>query len=87
MNFKQSEVQNQRIERITTSHLVVVLIWLRKLMWSPIGLMGKLLFRDDGTCEVNSYCRSNDDGIATASECGYRVMNHITENIIKVLIK
>ena len=57
--------------------------------WSPIGMMGKLLVRDDGTCKVNSYCKPNDDGIATASDTnnGFRVMKRVSENMIYVLIK
>ncbi|MNV56450.1 hypothetical protein D3C71_1487340 [compost metagenome] len=55
--------------------------------WSAIGMVGKLLVRDDGTCEIDSYCKSNDDGIATISESGYRVMKRISRNIIQILIK
>lgn len=55
--------------------------------WSAVGMMGKLLVRDDGTCKVNGYCQSNDDGIATASDRGYRVMERVAENIIRVVIK
>lgn len=55
--------------------------------WSPIGLVGKLLVRDDGTCEVNKYCKPNDEGIATISSSGYRVMKRVSSNIILVLVK
>jgi hypothetical protein len=55
--------------------------------WSAVGMMGKLLVRDDGSCVVNGYCKSNDEGIATISESGYRVMKRVTENIILVLVK
>lgn len=55
--------------------------------WSAVGMMGKLLVRDDGTCQVNGYCKSNDEGIATSSENGYRVMERVTDNIIRVLVK
>ncbi|RIJ64094.1 peptidase G2 autoproteolytic cleavage domain-containing protein [Rummeliibacillus sp. POC4] len=55
--------------------------------WSPVGIVGKLLVRDDGTCEVNGFCKSNDDGIATKSETGYRVMKRVSENIVQVFIK
>jgi trimeric autotransporter adhesin len=57
--------------------------------WSAIGMMGKLLVRDDGTCVINGYCKPNDDGIATTSEKGYRVMKRLplSSNIIQVLIK
>lgn len=55
--------------------------------WSPIGMMGKLLVRDDGTSNVNGYCKPNDHGIATSSTEGYRVMERVAENIIRVLVK
>lgn len=55
--------------------------------WSPIGMMGKLLVRDDGTSKVNGYCKPNDQGIATSSTVGYRVMERVNENIIRVLVK
>lgn len=55
--------------------------------WDAIGLMGKLLCRDDGTCEVNGYCSPNDEGIATSDTTGYRVMRRVSENIIEVFIK
>lgn len=54
--------------------------------WVPVGLLGKLLVRDDGTCEVDGYCCPNNDGIATASDTGYRVMERIGSNQIRVLV-
>lgn len=39
--------------------------------WSPIGMLGKLVVRDDGTCQINGYCKPNQDGIATQSENWY----------------
>ena len=55
--------------------------------WSIVGMMGKLTVRDDGTCQVNGYCKSDNDGIATSSENGYRVMKRVSENIIQILVK
>ncbi len=55
--------------------------------WSAIGMVGKLLVRDDGTCEVDSFCKPDDSGIATASNSGYRVMKRVSDNIIQVLVK
>ncbi|KAA0958278.1 hypothetical protein FQ085_00770 [Planococcus sp. ANT_H30] len=55
--------------------------------WSPIGMMGKLLVRDYGTSSVNGYCKPNDNGVATSLVEGYRVMERISETIIRVLIK
>ena len=63
----------------------------RRQEWSPIGMMGKLLVRDDGTCEVNGYCKSNDEGIATKSDSSdltkYKVMKRVNDNIILILVK
>ena len=55
--------------------------------WSAIGMMGKLLVYDDGTCQINGYCKPNDNGIATNSTAGYRVMKRVSENIIQILLK
>ena len=58
--------------------------------WDAIGLMGVLSVRDDGTCEVNGYCKCTDEGIATAAERGldtYRVIERVNENIVKVVLK
>ena len=54
--------------------------------WSPVGIIGKLLVRDDGSCVVNSYCKPNDDGIATASTTGYKVIKRVSANIIQVFL-
>jgi hypothetical protein len=61
----------------------------RRPEWAPVGMMGKLLVRDDGTCEVGKFCKPNDEGIATLAEGkdGYYVMDRISENIIKVLFR
>jgi len=59
--------------------------------WSAIGMIGVLSVRDDGTCQENGYCTVSDGGIATACEYSsakaYRVLERITDNIIKVLFK
>jgi hypothetical protein len=61
----------------------------RRPEWAPVGMMGKLLVRDDGTCKVGKFCKPNDEGIATLTEGkdGYYVMDRINENIIKVLFR
>jgi hypothetical protein len=59
----------------------------KRAEWSPIGMMGKLLVRDDGTTLVNGYCKPNDNGVATSSTEGYRVMERVSQNIIRVLVK
>ncbi|MBD5145064.1 MAG: hypothetical protein HDT21_04010 [Ruminococcus sp.] len=55
--------------------------------WAAVGLVGKLIVVDDGTCEVNGYCVPANGGKATKSETGYRVLSRVDENHIKVLIK
>ncbi|WP_180235100.1 peptidase G2 autoproteolytic cleavage domain-containing protein [Bacillus wiedmannii] len=55
--------------------------------WVAVGLLGQLLTRDDGSCQVNGYCRPNDEGIATTSNVGYRVMKRTAPNQILVLFK
>ena len=48
--------------------------------WSAIGMMGKLLVRQDGTLNAGEFCHPNADGIATKSESGYYVMKVMSEN-------
>lgn len=59
--------------------------------WSAIGMVGLLSVYDDGTCQVNGYCRCGKNGIATLVEertlDTYRVIQRINDNIIKVVIK
>ena len=55
--------------------------------WDAVGHLGKLLVRDDGTCVVGGFCYSNDEGIATKSEDGYRVLERISDNIVKIFVK
>lgn len=58
-----------------------------RMEWVVIGMMGKLLVRDDGTCQLDSYCRPNEEGIATAATAGFRVLARTGANQIKVLVK
>ena len=55
--------------------------------WAPVGMMGKLVVVDDGTCEVNGFCSAGQDGIATKADNGYRVMKRIDETHILVLVR
>ena len=55
--------------------------------WSPVGMLGQLKVRCDSTVEANGYCSPNDEGIATKSDTGYRVMRKVTDNIAEVLVK
>ncbi|PGY32263.1 hypothetical protein COE09_32050 [Bacillus thuringiensis] len=53
--------------------------------WVAVGLLGKILIRDDGSCQVNGYCLPSDEGIATASSKGYRVLKRTGKNQILIL--
>ena len=55
--------------------------------WATVGLIGKLIVIDDGSCEVNGYCYSSENGIATKADKGYRVMSRIDENHVKIMLK
>ena len=56
--------------------------------WQIVGMMGKLYVRDDGTCVVNGYADVKD-GIATkaSGKTNMRVMERVTDNIVRVLMK
>lgn len=54
--------------------------------WGIVGHSGIVTVRDDGTCEVNSYCMPNDNGKATKSETGYRVMKRLSKNLVQIFI-
>nr|WP_314462113.1 peptidase G2 autoproteolytic cleavage domain-containing protein [uncultured Clostridium sp.] len=58
---------------------------LKRPEWVIVGLLGKLRVRDDGTCIPGGYCRPYDNGIATASESGYRVLERLSDNRILIL--
>ncbi len=55
--------------------------------WEAIGLIGKLIVVDDGTCIANGYCNVSNGGIATKSNEGYRVMSRLDSNHIKIILK
>ena len=55
--------------------------------WAPVGMMGKLVVVDDGSCEVNGFCKAGINGIATKADNGYRVMKRIDETHILVLVR
>lgn len=55
--------------------------------WDAVGLLGKLLVRQDGTLKVGGYCKSNDNGIATEAESGYYVMKVISESQALIIFK
>lgn len=55
--------------------------------YAPVGFHGQIVVVDDGTCQVNSYCKPSVNGIATASDDGFRVMSRLDDTHIEVLIK
>ena len=56
--------------------------------WAPVGLLGKVLVRQDGTLAVGDYVKAIN-GIATKSgeKTNIRVLEIVSENIVRVLIK
>lgn len=55
--------------------------------WAKVGMLGKIVVVDDGTCEVNGYCYPGARGIGTKAETGYRVMKRIDDTHVTVLIR
>lgn len=56
--------------------------------WDAVGLLGKLVAVDDGTCTVNGWCTVGVDGVATSSteRTKYRVMARLDDTHIRVMI-
>ncbi len=56
--------------------------------WDAVGIMGKLVAIDDGSCEENGWCKVGQGGIATISEqkTRFRVMKRLDQNHIKIFI-
>ncbi len=56
--------------------------------WSAIGMMGKLVVVDDGSCVVNGWCRPSNDGVGTNSDTRtkFRVMERLDDNHVRVLV-
>lgn len=58
--------------------------------WATIGTHGQLSVYDDGSCQVDGYCKAGDNGVSTSAKKGvntYRVIGRLTDNIIKIQIK
>ena len=55
--------------------------------WDTIGMLGVLPIKDNGLCEVGGYCKCGDNGIAIPSDFGYRIVERISKNVIKVVFK
>lgn len=69
-------------------HTVKYLPRTQRPEWDAVGMMGKLVAVDDGTCQVNGWCAVGEGGKATHSDARtrYRVMARLDETHIRVLI-
>lgn len=54
--------------------------------WVAVGMLGKILARDDGSCVSGGFCRPNQDGIATKAESGYLVLKRTGGTQVLVLL-
>lgn len=54
--------------------------------WAPVGLLGQLLTRQDGTLEVGGFATCKD-GVATKADKGYRVLKIMSDKIALLLVK
>lgn len=54
--------------------------------WSPIGLLGKVHVRQDGSLKVGGYADCKN-GIATNGTIGYKVLKIINDKVALVLVK
>ena len=56
--------------------------------WGCVGMMGKLVVIDDGTCQPNGWAAVGIGGFATASaeRTKYRVMARLDENHVRLMI-
>lgn len=55
--------------------------------WCPVGMLGVLPVRQDGSLRINGYATVGEGGIATAAENGYRVIGIVNENVAKVIFR
>lgn len=56
--------------------------------WSPIGMIGKVHIRHDGSLKVGRFATCGENGVATDSETtGYRVLKVINNESALVLVK
>lgn len=59
--------------------------------WSPVGMLGVLAVRQDGSCKVNGYCTCGEGGVAIAcgreAENAYRVIKVLSDSVAKVVFR
>ncbi len=56
--------------------------------WDAVGLLGKLVVVDDGSCQVNGWCMPWKNGLATESPhpTRFRVMARLDRNHVRVMM-
>jgi len=56
--------------------------------WDAVGMMGKLVAVDDGSCKANGWCTVGEGGVAVSSaeRTAYRVMKRLDETHVQVLV-
>ncbi len=56
--------------------------------WTAVGMMGKLVVTDDGSCAVNGWCKPAYGGVGTKSDTrtNFRVMKRLDANHVRVLV-
>ena len=56
--------------------------------WDAVGMLGKLVAVDDGTCQVDGWCAPGEGGVATHAQTRtrYRVMARLDDTHIRVLV-
>lgn len=55
--------------------------------WTPVGMMGKILTRQDGTLVVGGYATCSNGVAVNSTDEGYRVLKIINENVALLLVK
>ena len=59
--------------------------------WSAVGMLGVLAVRDNGQCQINSYCTVGQGGIAVPANINsinkYRVIKRNAANVIEVVFR
>ena len=59
--------------------------------WSAVGMLGVLAVRDNGQCQVNSYCTIGQGGIAVPADINsihkYRVIKRNATNVVEVVFR
>ena len=59
--------------------------------WIPVGMLGVLAVRDNGECQVNSYCTVGEGGIAVPANSEsinkYRVIKRNSANVVEIVFR